>query len=234
MRWPTSTATIADALKGYDAADQTRSGRQADRARRHPEQGPPGRQRAARRLDGGRPCRGRLARAAAVAVPVARQARHAAGADDEHHQRRRACGQQHRRAGIHGAAGGHAELRRGAARRRGDLPRAEERAEGQGPEHGGGRRGRLRAEPALQHRGAGHHPRGGQQDRLQGRQRDPARPRRRQLRVLQGRQVRPGRRRQAVQLRAVRRPAGQLGASSTRSSPSRTAWPRATGTAGSC
>ena len=52
----------------------------------------------------------------------------AAGADDEHPQRRRARRQRHRLPGIHGDAGRRADLRRGAALRRRDLPRAEERA----------------------------------------------------------------------------------------------------------
>ena len=75
--------------------------------------------------------------------------RRAAGADDEHHQRRRACRQQRRPAGIHGAAGRLRLVRRSAARRHRDLPCAEVGAEGPRPEHGGRRRGRLRAGPAL-------------------------------------------------------------------------------------
>ncbi len=60
-----------------------------------------------------------------------------AGADDEHHQRRRARRQQRRHPGIHGAAGGRAELQRGAALRRGDLPHAEEGAARAQARHGG-------------------------------------------------------------------------------------------------
>ena len=73
----------------------------------------------------------------------------AAGADDEHHQRRRACRQQRRPAGIHGAAGRLRFVRRSAARRHGNLPRAEVGAERPRPEHGGRRRRRLRAGPAF-------------------------------------------------------------------------------------
>ena len=49
-----------------------------------------------------------------------------ARADDEHHQRRRARRQQRRHPGVHDPAGRRAELSRGAALRRRDLPHAEE------------------------------------------------------------------------------------------------------------
>jgi enolase len=76
---------------------------------------------------------------------------------------------------------------------------------------------------------------------LQG-HRPPATPRRadrpgpglRRQRVLQGRQVPPGRRRPEADRPAMDRHAGHLGATSTPSSASKTAWPKATGTAGSC
>ena len=150
------------------------AGRQADRPRRHAEQGQAGRQCAARRFAWRRRMPSLPRRIEPLSRYLSSFDRPAArltpaGADDEHHQRRRARGQQYRRAGVHDPAGRPAQLCRSAARRRGDIPRAEERAQGQGPEHVGRRRGRLRAEPAFQHRGHGHHPRSGQQDRLQDR-----------------------------------------------------------------
>ena len=68
-----------------------------------------------------------------------------AGADDEHHQRRRARRQQRRHPGVHDPAGRRAELRRGAALRRGDLPHAQEGAARARAHHRRRRRGRLRA-----------------------------------------------------------------------------------------
>ena len=50
----------------------------------------------------------------------------AAGADDERHQRRRARQQQPRPAGVHDHPDRRAELSRGAALRRRDVPRAQE------------------------------------------------------------------------------------------------------------
>ena len=74
-----------------------------------------------------------VARAAAVAaglplvrLPGRHRRRAAAGADDEHPQRRQARRQQRGLPGVHGHAGRGAELRRGAALRRRDVPRSEE------------------------------------------------------------------------------------------------------------
>ena len=69
--------------------------------------------------------------------------------DDEHHQRRGACRQSDRHPGVHGPAHRRAELRRGAAHGRGDLPCAAQGAEGRRPQHQRRRRGRLRAQPGL-------------------------------------------------------------------------------------
>ena len=71
-------------------------------------------------------------RGAAAALPLARRSSSAAaragdaGADDEHHQRRRARQQQPRHPGVHDPAGRRAELPRGAALRRRDIPHPEE------------------------------------------------------------------------------------------------------------
>ena len=72
-------------------------------------------------------------RPAAVPLPRRPERLPAAGADDEHPQRRRARRLQRRRPGIHDRADRRADLRRGAAHRRRGLPRAQVRAEGQGP-----------------------------------------------------------------------------------------------------
>ena len=77
------------------------------------------------------------------------------GADDERAQRRRPRRQQGRLPGVHDRPGGRAQLRRGAAHRHRDLPRAEEVAARAGPLHRRGRRGRLRPRPRLQPGGAG-------------------------------------------------------------------------------
>ena len=121
-----------------------------DRARRHPEQGAAGRERdprrVARRGEGG----GRGGGRAAVALPRGRGRARAAGADDERAERRRARRQQGRLPGVHGRAGGRADLLRGPAHRRGGVPRAQAHAPRPRAVHGGGRRGRLRAGPRLE------------------------------------------------------------------------------------
>ena len=70
-----------------------------------------------------------------------------AGADDEHHQWRRACRQPDRLPGIHDHAGRRADAARSRAQGLGNLPHAEEAAEGRRPQHQCRRRGRLCAEP---------------------------------------------------------------------------------------
>ena len=151
---------LREALLGLDVLRPARHRRADDRARRHRDQVAARRQRAAA-----------VSLAAAhAAARVERQSlfRHLggagpqdhAGADDEHHQRRRARRQQRRHPGIHDAAGRRAELRRGAALRRGDLPHAEEGAARARARHRGRRRGRLRAQPAVERGSARDHPRG--------------------------------------------------------------------------
>jgi enolase len=88
-----------------------------------------------------------------------------------------------RRPGVHGRALGRAHFRRGAPDGRGDLPCAEGRLEGPRPCHRCRRRGRLRAQPALEPRGARGHRRGGLEDHLQARLRRRARARRRRERA---------------------------------------------------
>ena len=115
------------ALLGVDALDQ----RDIDAAMVEldgtPNKSSAGRERDPRRVAGRRPGRGRGQRAAAL--PLRRRGRRAraAGADDERHQRRRPRGQQRRPPGVHGRPGRRGHVRRGAADRRRDLPRAEGR-----------------------------------------------------------------------------------------------------------
>ena len=73
-------------------------------ARRHAQQGPPGRQRDPRRLAGRRQGGRGRGRPAAVAPPRRRGRARAARADDERAQRRRARRQQGRLPGVHGGA----------------------------------------------------------------------------------------------------------------------------------
>ena len=69
--------------------------------RRHAGQGARGRERRARRLARGREGLGGGARPAALALARRPVGARAAGADDERHQRRRACRQRARPAGVH-------------------------------------------------------------------------------------------------------------------------------------
>ena len=133
-----------------------------------------------------------------------------AGADDEHHQRRRARQQQPRHPGVHDPAGRRAELSRGAALRRGDLPHAQE-----DPATSAACRPRWATRAASRPTCESNEAaleiilRGDREGRLQGRQGHLPRPRRGQLRVLQGRPLRA----------RVRRTALHVGASSP------TTWP---------
>ena len=163
-------------------------------------------------------------------------ARRPAGADDEHRQRRRACRQPDRLPGIHDRAGRRAKLRRGAARRRGDLSHPAER-----------RSRRPATTPMSATRAAS--------------RRTCRRPRRRSIscvKAIEKAGYKPGEdvalgarsRRRANssrtapivyegegKMRSIER-AGRLsrraGRRAIRSSRSRTAWPRTIGTAGSC
>ena len=145
---------LARAVQGLDAADQAALDRAMIDLDGTPEQGPPRRQRDPRRLAGRRQGGRGGGRAAALAPPRRGGGARAARADDERAQRRRARRQQGGLPGVHGRSGGRAELRRGAAHRRGGLPRAEADAARPGPGHGSGRRGRLRARPRVQRGGA--------------------------------------------------------------------------------
>ena len=157
-----------------------------------------------------------------------------AGADDEHHQRRRARRQQRRHAGVHDRAGRRADVFRGAALGCGGVPRAKGVLKRRGTVDRGGRRGRFRAEPAVERSGARPHHAGDREGGLSaGRDivlgLDAA-----QLGVLS---------RTATTISRPKARAGTRPSSSTtrrvgRPVPdrrrSRTAWPRTTGTAGSC
>ena len=112
--------------------------------------------------------------AAVSSISAQRSAAARAGharADDEHHQRRRARQQQPGHPGVHDPAGRRAELPRGAALRRGDLPHAEEAARTSGAcrrrwaTRAASRRTCESNEAAL-----ADHPAGHRQGRLQGRQ----------------------------------------------------------------
>ena len=144
-------------------------GRSDDRARRHADQGAPGRERDPRGVVGARQGIRGVGRPAVVPAPRRRSRRAAADADDEHHQRRRACRQQRRHAGVHDRSGRRAALRRGDALGRRGLPLAEGPAQEARALDCSGRRRRLRAGPAVQrgcHRG---HPRRDRAGRIQGR-----------------------------------------------------------------
>ena len=140
-------------------------------------------------------------------VPAAGRARSAphAGADDEHRQRRRARRQQRRHPGVHGPAGRGILLRGGAADRRGDLPHAAQGAARARARHRRGRRGRLRARPAVERGGARDHPRGGRARGIQGRARRLSGSRCRKLGVLPGRHLHARIREPEIHRRAVRR-----------------------------
>ena len=156
-----------------------------------------------------------------------------AGADDERHQRRRPRRQPDRRAGVHGHAGRGRDLLRQPAHGRRDLPRLKQGAQGRRPQHQRRRRGRLRARtsraptrrspssPAPSRRRAtGLGDAGG------------ARARRRLERAVRRRPLHAGRGEPDPRCRGHGQLYEELCRAATRSSRSRTAWPRATGTAG--
>ena len=110
-------------LSGMDAAQQAGNRRRADRARRHTQQGAPGRQRHDRGIDG-LPARDRgCARRAAVASSCPGAAGQLAAAGDPDLRRRRARGPAHRHPGPDGDGVVGDQLRRGAAHDRRGLPR---------------------------------------------------------------------------------------------------------------
>ena len=98
----------------------------AARPRRHPEQGEPRRQRAARDEPRGGPRRRRGDGPPAVALRRRGQRPRAAHADDERPQRRRARRQLRGLPGVHDHAGRRRQLQRGAAVGRRDVPHAQE------------------------------------------------------------------------------------------------------------
>ena len=116
---------IRDAVIGLDAADQRVLDAELVRARRHRRQGPARRERDPRRVARGGQGRRRRVRHAAVPLRRRRQRARAAGADDERAQRRRPRRQQRRRPGVHDRARRRGELRRRAAVERRDVSRAQ-------------------------------------------------------------------------------------------------------------
>ena len=170
---------------------------------------------------------------AALPLPRRPERAPAAGADDERPQRRRARRQQRRPPGVHGRADRRGDLPRGAALGRRGVPRAEDGAEGEGPRDRRRRRGRLRARPRDGNREALDLLDGG--DRA-GRLR--ARARRSRSRSTSAATELYERRRVPARGRRTGRPARDDRAlrrswsTPTRSSRSRTGWPRTTGTAG--
>ena len=157
-----------------------------------------------------------------------------AGADDEHPQRRRARRQQRGLPGVHGHAGRRAVVRRGRAHRRRDLPRAARHPEEEGLLDRRRRRRRLRAEPEVE-------PRRRSTSSSKRSARPATRPARTSVSRSTSRRASSGTRRQSLRVQEVRRAdrdADEMvalygtGSASTRSSRSRTASPRATGTAG--
>ena len=181
---------IGPALVGFEASEQRLVDQALHRPRRHAHQVPARRQRAARRLARGGAGRGRVGRAAAV--PLRRRAERppAAGADDEHPQRRRPRRHRRRRPGVHGRADRRDDVPRGPAVGRGGLPRAEVGAQAARPGHRPRGRGRLRARPAEQPRGARPHRRGHRHAGLKAGHRHRAGPRRRRHRVPRERRLR--------------------------------------------
>ena len=180
---------ICEAILGLDAIRAGLHRPDADRARRHREQGAARRQRDPRGVVRGGQGRRRRVVAAAVSLSRRRRPDATAGAADERHQRRRAREQRDRPAGVHAGAARRADVSRGAALRRRGVPHAEEADRRQRHADDGRRRGRLRAEPAEQRGGAAAAGRGHRQGRLHARHGHRARLRLRGERVLQGRQV---------------------------------------------
>ena len=180
---------IVDQLIGYEASEQRLIDQKMLDLDGTARQVGAGRERHPRRLAGGGEGRRRQRRAEPVPLPGRPERAPAAGADDEHPQRWRARRLERRHPGVHDRADRRAHVPRGAALRRGGLPRAEVGAEEEGPVHRAGRRGRLRAEPADQRRGARPDRRGGREGRLPAGHRHRARARRGGHRVLRRRHL---------------------------------------------
>ena len=220
-------------MHGIDADDQAALDRAPDRARRHAQQVAPRRQRDPRRVARGG-ARGRGGGGpAAVALPRRRGGARAAGADDERPQRRRPRRQQGRLPGVHGRAARRAELLRG---RCAWAPRSSTRSRARCTsaacrtavgDEGGFAPDLPSNEAALEMLVAGIEAAGYRPGR---RRRDRAGPR--HERALRGRRLRA----RARGPHARRPPSwpttGPTSPPATRSSRSRTAWTRRTGTAG--
>ena len=233
---------VEQAVAAVDGGDRPRARRAgghraaagrpgADRPRRHARQEPARRERDPRCLARRRAGRGRRQRPAAVPLRRRLARAPAAGADDEHPQRRRARRHQRRHPGVHDRPGRRDDVPRGAALGCRGLPRAEGGAEGPRSVDRARRRGRLRAGPADEPRGARPDRRGDRQGRLRAGHRRRARPRRRRDRVLRRRRL-PVRGRPRERRRTWRRTTTSCWRR-TRSCRSRTRSPRTTGTAGS-
>ena len=203
-----------------------------DRARRHAQQEAARRQRHPRRVAGRRQGGGRGVRPAALPLCRRRQCPRPAGADDEHRQWRRACRQPDRLPGIHGHADRRADAARGGALGLRDLPHAEEGPQGRRPQHQCRRRRRLRAEPEERAGRARLRHELDREGRLQAGRGGRAGARLRRDRILQGRQLRLRGREEDARSRRRRRSTSPSSPPTTRSSRSRTAWPRTTGKAG--
>ena len=224
------------ALSGMDAFDQSALDARADRARRHAQQGQARRQRDARRLAGG----GQARPPRRSSMPLYRHlggahARTAAGAADERAERRRARGQQRRPAGVHDRAARRALVPRGAALGRRGVPRAGRacsRSAGSRPRsatRAASRRNLDSNEEALQVLVEAIEKAGYQPGRADRRWRST---RRRASSTRTGDYVLAGEGGRALTAaRAGRLLRGPV-PTATRSSASRTAWPRTTGTAG--
>ena len=179
--------------------------------------------------------RGAGARPAALPLPRRPAGAHAARADDEHPQRRRARDEHRRLPGVHDRPGRRRDVRRGAAHGRRGVPRAEE-----------GAREAQAARPASATRAASR--RTSRTTRRRSRS-SSRRSRRRATqpgkeialaldcaasRAVQGRQVHvQEERRRHARRRRDGRALREVARASIRSSRSRTASPRTTGTAGS-
>ena len=232
---------IATAIVGREL-DAARARRGDDRARRHADQEPPRRQRAARRLDGGAARRSRGdtalplyrhigdARTATTAftlpVPMMNILNGGAHADSS-------VDFQEFMVMPLGAPSFAEALRVG----RGDLPRAARHPEGARPVDRRRRRRRLRAEPEVEPRGA----RGRARSDRQGRAATPGRT---SSSRSTSRRASSGPASGRVHVQEIGRAGPHVGrdgpavrgldARSTRSSRSKTASPKATGTAGRC
>ena len=113
---------------------------------------------------------GAVGETAALRLSRRRRRDAAARPDDEHRQRRQARRELGRLPGVHGDAGRRAELRRGAALRGRNLPRAREAPQGQGLRDLRRRRGRLCAQSRQQRGGLRTDREGDRDGRLQARQ----------------------------------------------------------------